>query len=124
MENLNEGQEFISISYKFIKGKFSYFSSFFQLQFSLLMFLTPSLFVFFPFYTFSCPSSSFLFSVWLFLFSSPPSAIVGAVLAWLGSFSVPSDSSFIEVMVNEDFGVYLFYSDNLSVALNAITSGG
>ena len=76
------------------------------------------------FYTFSSPSSSFLFSVWLFLFSSPPSATIGVVLAWLGSFFVPSDSSFIEVMVNEDFGVYLFYSDKLSVALNAITSGG
>ena len=124
MGNLNEGQEFISISYKFIKGKISHFSSFFRLQFSLLMFLTPSLFVFFHLYTFSSPSSSFLFSVCLFLFSSPPSATVGAVPVWLGSFSVPSDSFFIEVMVNEDFGVYLFYSDKLSIALNAFTSSG
>ena len=43
---------------------------------------------------------------------------------WLDSFSVPSSSSFVEVMMSEDFWGLLFYSDKLYVALNAITSGG
>ena len=43
---------------------------------------------------------------------------------WLDSFSVPSSSSFVEVMMSEDFQGLLFYSDKLYVALNAITSGG
>ena len=43
---------------------------------------------------------------------------------WLDSFSVPSSSSFVEVMMSEDFWGLLFYSDKLYVALNAITLGG
>ena len=42
---------------------------------------------------------------------------------WLDSFFVPSGSSFVEVIMNEDFWG-MFYPNKLSVALNAITSSG
>ena len=42
----------------------------------------------------------------------------------VGSFSVPSNSSFVKIMMNKDFWGLLFYSDKLSVILNAITSNG
>ena len=42
----------------------------------------------------------------------------------VGRFSVPSGSSFVKVMMSEDFWGLLFYSDKLYVVLNAITSSG
>ena len=42
----------------------------------------------------------------------------------VGQPFVPSNSSFVEVMVNKDFWGLLFYSNKLSVTLNAIVSGG
>ena len=41
----------------------------------------------------------------------------------VGQPSVPSSSSFLEIMMNKDFWGFLFYSDKLSVALNDMVLG-
>ena len=45
-------------------------------------------------------------------------------LGVVGQLSVPSGSSFLEVIVNKNFWSLLFYFDKLFVALNAIMLGG
>ena len=42
----------------------------------------------------------------------------------VGQLSVPSGSSFLEVIVNKNFWSLLFYFDKLFVALNGIMLGG
>ena len=37
---------------------------------------------------------------------------------------VPSDFSFLEIMMNKNFWSLLFYFEKLSIALNAMVSGG
>ena len=121
MGNLNKNLETISLSQKYATRLL--FIWFFSATILILYF---TLYLLFVFFSLLYSSSSFFFililCLILFIFFSDM-CHSRCCSSLVGQSSIPLSSSFLEVMMNKDFWGFLFYSDKLSVALNATASG-